>query len=114
MLYISRKMSVNLTPQKSAVSPAIVGKTDTLRSKELAIVGKTFDQDQVALALAVGMGAAAEVARQAGHVDAARCIAVYRDNWEAKVRPSRPRAMVRGDICPPEAARYATAEDFGL
>jgi hypothetical protein len=34
-------MSVNLTPQKSAVSEAVVRKTDTFKDKDLAVVRKT-------------------------------------------------------------------------
>jgi hypothetical protein len=74
----------------------------------------TDSHDQLALALSVGMNAAAEVARRAGHVEAAICINRYKADWLAKVRPALPRQMVRGDILPPDAARFAIAADFGL
>lgn len=40
LLYKSRKMSVNLTPQKSALCCAVVQKTDAIVVKELLMSGK--------------------------------------------------------------------------
>jgi len=72
------------------------------------------ETDQFALALSVGMNAAAEVARIGGFLAAAAHIRQYEKDWSAKVRPHRPRAMVRGDIMPQNAARFSVASDFGL
>jgi hypothetical protein len=72
---------------------------------------------EFAATLAVGMNAAAHVALNAGHRGAYHAINEYRKQWEAKLNPPpaiEPRKMTRADIMPPDAARYATAADFGL
>lgn len=72
-----------------------------------------MNRDEFAMAVAVGMGTAAYVARDAGFAEAFAAIEAYRENWEAKVIKREPRSMRREDIYP-KASRYAEASDFGI
>ncbi len=76
--------------------------------------GASEDVEKFALAISVGMGAAAEVARLGGYPRAADHIREYEKTWSSRVMPRSVRKMVRGDIMPPSAARYATFGDLGL
>lgn len=71
-------MSVNLTPQKTAVSEAVVWKTDTFRIKELEVMEKTL-----ITADECSCGKCLECDARAYHADRAVSIKAAARVWDA-------------------------------